>query len=200
MKCIIGIDEVGRGCLAGPVVVAAVLLECGWRPGGKLKDSKRLTALGRERWFSNVKEKGIYYAVSRISPAVIDRVNISRAANRCAARSFDKLITKLGIKGENVRVYLDGGLYIGSKRRQKLRGWDIKTVIKGDEKINAIKLASIVAKVTRDRYMIGLDKVDPRYRFDAHKGYGTRKHRALIRKHGPSAKHRLTFLSKTINI
>ena len=201
MRYIIGIDEVGRGCLAGPVVVAAVLLENGWRPpGGRLRDSKKLTALSRERWFQCVKECGLPYSVSRVSPAVIDKVNISKAANRAAERSFNRLIDRLGIKAKRVKVYLDGGLYIGSKEHQKLQEWDVETLIKGDEKINAVKLASIMAKVTRDRYMTRLDKVDPRYKFSLHKGYGTRKHRALIRKYGPSINHRLTFLSKTINI
>ena len=200
MRYIIGIDEVGRGCLAGPVVVAAVLLQSGWKPGEKLKDSKKLTALRREKWFRNVKDGGIPYAISRVSPAVIDRINISKAANRGAARSLDKLITRFGVLNRGVKVYLDGGLYIGGKKAQELQGWDAKTVIKGDEKINAVKLASIMAKVTRDRYMVKLDKVDPRYGFAAHKGYGTRRHRALIRKYGPSASHRLTFLSKTINM
>ncbi len=200
MRYVIGIDEVGRGCLAGPVVVAAVLLERGWRPNGRLKDSKKLTAIGRERWFNGVKEMGLSYAISRVSPAVIDRVNISKAANRAAARSFNRLVGRLGIDGKNVKVYLDGGLYIGSKRDQELQEWDVETLVKGDEKINAVKLASIVAKVTRDRYMSRLEKTDPRYEFDAHKGYGTRKHRALVRKYGPSINHRLTFLSKTINI
>jgi ribonuclease HII len=200
MKYVIGIDEVGRGCLAGPVVVAAVLLERDWKPGKRLKDSKKLTALNRERWFRSIKESGLSYAVSRVSPAVVDRINISRAANRGAERSFNRLLAKLRLKEKDVRVYLDGSLYIGSKKRQSLKSWDIRTVIKGDEKFNAVKLASIVAKVTRDRYMTKLDRVDPRYGFAVHKGYGTRRHRAMIRKHGPSDSHRLTFLSKTINI
>jgi ribonuclease HII len=201
MRYIIGIDEVGRGSLAGPVVVAAVLLEPGWKPGGRLKDSKKLTTLRREEWLRRIKKSGISYAVSRVSPAVIDRINISRAANRCAGRSFNRLVAKLGIKDKkDVRVYLDGGLYIGSKKDQVSGGWDARTVVKGDEKINAVKLASIIAKVTRDRYMTRLDGVDPRYGFGAHKGYGTRAHRSLVRKYGPGASHRLTFLSKTINI
>lgn len=200
MRYIIGIDEVGRGCLAGPVVVSAVLVRSDWKPNGKLRDSKKLSAFGREKWFENIKQSDIAFAISRVSPGVIDRTNISKAANKAASRSFDKLIEKTNPKKSALKIYLDGGLYIWSKERQELMGKNAKTVVKGDEKINAVKLASIVAKVTRDKYMKRLDKVDPRYEFAVHKGYGTKKHRELIRRHGPSDNHRLTFLSKTINM
>ncbi|MEK9194630.1 MAG: ribonuclease HII, partial [Patescibacteria group bacterium] len=92
----------------------------------------------------------------------------------------------------NSKVYLDGGLYLNNF--PKPRTLKPKTLVKGDEKINAIKLASIAAKVTRDRYMVKLHKKYPRYRFNEHKGYGTKKHMRAIRKYGPSEVHRLTFV------
>lgn len=181
-------------------MTAAVLLERGWRPNKPLKDSKKLTALNREKWFRVVKKTGLPYATSRISPSVVDRLNVTNAANRSAARSFNRLVAKLELSKKDVNVYLDGGLYLGGRRSQKLGGWMARTLIKGDEKINAVKLASIIAKVSRDRYMVRLDRMDSRYGFRLHKGYGTRRHRTLIRKYGPSENHRLTFLSKTISI
>lgn len=190
----IGIDEVGRGSLAGPVVVAAVLLGRNWRPRKKLKDSKKLTVSAREDWFRNVKNADIPYALSRVSPAVIDRINISRAANRAAARSFCKLAEKCKLYKGSAVIYLDGGLYIDSKKYQESLSFYVKTMPKADERINAVKLASIIAKVTRDHYMAKLDLVDARYKFGLHKGYGTKVHRALIHKYGPSSSHRLTFL------
>ncbi|MCL4405342.1 MAG: ribonuclease HII [Patescibacteria group bacterium] len=196
----VGIDEVGRGSLAGPVVVAAVLLESGWRPQLKLRDSKKLSVSSREEWFSILKRAAIPYAISRVSAAVIDKINISSSANRAAARSFNRLLAECSFNRNNAIVYLDGGLYIGSKRRQEALDFPVRTMPKADERINAVKLASIVAKVTRDRYMTKLDAADPRYKFGLHKGYGTKEHRTLIRKHGPSSNHRLTFLSKTVNI
>ena len=196
---IVGIDEVGRGCLAGPVVVCAAMVPRGWRPPrravrgrGKLRDSKRLTKVAREEWFGYFEtHPHISYAVSRVSPAVIDRVNVARAANVAALRAFKKLATS-----DNrpvTRIFLDGGLYLGNGRGRL----PAETVIRGDETMTAIKVASIIAKVTRDRHMARLAKKYPQYGFEIHKGYGTRVHYAAIRSFGVSTAHRATFLNRS---
>lgn len=201
MRYVIGIDEVGRGCLAGPVYVCAVRMPRGWHPPrgrasrrrSKLKDSKKLTRLAREEWFAYFRqEPRISYALARVSPAVIDRINISRAANLAALRAFKKLAIGDKPLAVSRRVFLDGGLYLGNGTARLAA----KTIIKGDEKITAIKIASIIAKVTRDRHMTRLAKQYPAYGFEIHKGYGTRAHREAIRKRGATDIHRGTFLSR----
>lgn len=192
-KVLIGIDEVGRGALAGPVVTAAVLLPR--RRFKNLKDSKKLSPAQRQRWFERLKGEnhGIFYALARVYPPKIDKINISQAANLAATRALLRLTRNYQLKIENFRVLLDGGLYLNGQERGR-------TVIKGDEKYNAIKLASIAAKVTRDRYMKKLHRDYPAYGFDRHKGYGTKKHLRALRKHGHSPVHRLTFIRKYIKI
>ncbi len=198
---IIGIDEVGRGSLAGPVVVAAVALPVGAR-FKNLKDSKKLSAHKREEWFAYVKSENISYTVARVYPKGIDTINISGAANLAAAKSFSRLLGSLGPKKQkNLKIFLDGGLYLTKSIRQlanksQSANWRTKTIIKGDEKINAIKLASIVAKVTRDRYMTKLHEFYPKYEFRLHKGYGTKAHIKAIRRHGYSDVHRKSFKIK----
>ncbi|KKU90811.1 MAG: Ribonuclease HII [Candidatus Jorgensenbacteria bacterium GW2011_GWA1_48_11] len=119
-------------------------------------------------------------------------MNISCAANLAAKRAYQKLLRLPEVSGNQVQIYLDGGLFLGNKLDSLNLG--AKTVIRGDEKIKAIKLASIVAKVSRDRYMVRLHKKDGAYGFDEHKGYGTKRHIQAIKKHRPSANHRLTFV------
>ncbi len=185
-KYVIGIDEVGRGPLAGPVLVAAVAVPVGLRPRcGKfpLRDSKRLSAIQRGHWFEFIKNHPkIDFAVARLQPRSVDRLNIAKAANRAATRALKRL-NKAGAP-----VYLDGGLFL-----EKLPAVKAKTVVRGDGKINAVKLASIVAKVTRDKYMVKLHKKLPEYGFDEHKGYGTKKHKRAIGRHGLSDFHRKSF-------
>ena len=130
--------------------------------------------------------------MGRVSPAVIDRINISCAANLAALRAFKKLAA--GQKRPATRIFLDGGLFLGNGRARLTA----KTVIKGDEKIKAIALASIVAKVSRDARMTRLHKKYPQYSLDIHKGYGTKVHSAAIRRHGPSEVHRHSFLKNII--
>ena len=213
---IIGIDEVGRGSIAGPVTVAALALPQESRiknqeSRAKLRDSKKLSSKQREQWFAYTKNHPkIFYAVAHVQPSVVDRINITQAANRAATKALGKLLknNELRIKN-NARIYLDGGLYLVPELVEGLhyrnpstplrfaQGVNAKTVIRGDEKIKAVMLASIVAKVTRDRLMRRLHKKHPKYGFDAHKGYGTRAHMAAVKRLGPSPKHRLTFLIKT---
>ena len=202
-KYIIGIDEVGRGSLAGPVTVTALVLPRKFK-NKKLKtplrDSKKLSARQREIWFDFVKKQKIPYVVASISPKVIDKINISNAANLAASRALLKLIKINKLENKSFTVRLDGGLYIknlklkNSRLRQGFGGQvKTKTIIKGDEKIPAISLASIVAKVSRDRYMKKLHKKYPRYDFIHNVGYGTKKHIKAIKKYGFSPIHRRSF-------
>ncbi len=193
---IIGIDEVGRGALAGPVAVAVVLAITNLKlqtpnPKLKLKDSKRLTAKQREIWFKYIKnELALPHAVIMVQSKIIDKVNISQAANLAATRAFKKLIKNLKPKNRNYQVLLDGGLYI---KKPKTKNYKLKTIIKGDEKIPAIMLASIMAKVSRDKRMRRLHKRYPQYDFINNVGYGTKKHIKAIKKFGPSPIHRKSF-------
>ena len=204
MKYIIGIDEVGRGSFAGPVVVAALCLPPRTRfPKylGALKDSKQLTATAREAWFGYFHHHpNIQYAIAKVHPATIDRINISRAANLAALRAYARLekLGKLKKKAEarsikkKDQIFLDGSLYIKNKIISAAYG--AKTIIKADKKIPAVAAASIIAKVIRDRLMARMAKRHPGYGFEVHKGYGTVLHQRRLKKLGPSPIHRLTFL------
>lgn len=197
MKGVIGIDEVGRGCLAGPVVVAAAFINKSIRNPriGRLKDSKKLTKIQREAWFDYlIKNKHIDVAVAWVYPRQIEKRNISKAANLAAKRAHARLVRSLAAIPEaaTTRVFLDGGLFLGNKKDQPAHA---KTVIKGDEKIRAVAIASIIAKVSRDRSMVRLAKKYPSYGFEFHKGYATRLHREAIAKFGILPMHRLTFMS-----
>jgi ribonuclease HII len=203
----IGIDEVGRGSLAGPVTVAAACVPVGARVRnrelGPLRDSKRLTPLRREAWYAHLLSRtDISFAVVHIQAKVIDRINISRAANRAALRALQRLMAQTGLAAGRCRIYLDGGLYLGDRGGAPPKGGAVraKTVVKGDEKIVAVALASVVAKVRRDRLMVRLVRRYHGYGFEAHKGYGTRAHYRALRTLGPSPLHRLTFLSKSYKI
>ena len=183
----IGIDEVGRGALAGPVVLSAVLLRGPvrwWRPElGRIRDCKKLTPLRREAWFRYLAtHPRLTWRLTRVSPAVIDRINIARAANRGARRLVHYLAPLRG----KYRVLLDGGLILPQTLPHR-------TIVKGDERVPLIAAASIIAKVSRDRLMTRLGRKFPDYGFPIHKGYGTLFHRRMIRRHGPSAVHRKTF-------
>jgi len=199
----VGIDEVGRGSLAGPVVVTALVLPKNLRLNPpirqrkpKIRDSKHLTAIQRRILFGFLKKHPrISYVTKRALPRTVDKINVSKAANLVATRAFVKLAASQWSKVTRARVFLDGGLYL-IKKALLANGHTLnpKTIIKGDEKINAIKLASVVAKVTRDNYMTKLHKKYPKYSFDRHKGYGTKKHMRAIKKYGPCEVHRLTFI------
>ena len=201
MRYVIGLDEVGRGALAGPVVVAAAAIPINLvvRSGGgrvTLRDSKKLSARQRELWFNYFRRSPkLYSAVAKVHPRTIEKINISRAGNRAALRAIRKLIPLLPCPVSRVAVFLDGGLYLGNKR-QGARGveYRAKTIIRGDEKITAVKIASIIAKVTRDRLMVRLSERYPEYGFEIHKGYGTLRHRRVIKKYGRTVVHRSTFL------
>lgn len=181
---IIGIDEAGRGPLAGPVVVAGIAHRYGKRPQilDRIKDSKKLTPKQREAWFSRLtSHPELRWAAVRVSPAVIDKINITRATNLGARKVFQKLS-----HGYSSAAVLDGGLKLSKKN-------SFDTIIRGDEKLPVVAAASVIAKVTRDRIMLRLHKKFPQYRFDIHKGYGTKMHRGLVRLHGRSEIHRTSF-------
>jgi len=218
-KYIIGIDEVGRGALAGSVTVAAVALLWNFQTkirvnsrsnprqfaSIKLRDSKKLSPKQREIWFKWIKENSkISYAVANVQPKIIDKINISNAANLAATRAFNRLVKNknIGASINGSRVFLDGGLYLNKNIRvnpllKKIYPrLSVSTIIKGDEKIPAISLASIAAKVSRDKLMKKLHKKYPRYDFVNNVGYGTRKHIEAIKKYGRLPIHRKSFKIK----
>ncbi len=179
--------------MAGPVTVCALALPYNLKLPTKslklkLRDSKKLSPKQREAWFEWVKEQKIYYALSSISPSIIDKINISQAANLASTRAVLKLIKKIK-SADKYEIKMDGGLKLLANSL-KLKA---KSYIKGDELIPAISLASIIAKVHRDSLMIKLHKKLPQYSFDRHKGYGTKLHIKMIKKHGLSDIHRKTF-------
>ncbi len=188
LRYVVGIDEVGRGPLAGPVTVGAVALPIhlvGRFQG--VKDSKKLTAEAREEWRTKVHEAGkdgMRWAVASSSSHVIDTKGLTHAIKK----ALREAIAKLGISPEHCIVLLDGGLRAPRKYDEQ------RTIIKGDEKEPAIALASIVAKVHRDHVMRRWGDVYPDYGFHIHKGYGTEAHYRAIKKNGLTPIHRRSFL------
>lgn len=195
-KYIAGIDEAGRGALAGPLVVGAVfILRQDPRPRRILrgiKDSKKLTSKQRELWYERlIAHPSFHWIAVKISHKTIDRINIGRSASLGALKAVTQCIKKYPhMSSLNSKILLDGGLYLPDT-------FDHTTIIKGDEKEPLIAAASIIAKVTRDRLMLRLHKKYPHYRFDLHQGYGTALHRMRIRRYGYSPHHRHSFKIKT---
>lgn len=193
----IGVDEAGRGALAGPVCVGAVLYpsDFDWkaifslitkRGLPKLRDSKQLSAQQRDTLFAAIESHGrLRHASAFVEAEVIDSIGIANATREAAAIA----VQRLGIAPSRVEVLLDAGLSVSSE-------WKQESFIRGDENIPAISFASIVAKVTRDRHMEVLSETHTRYGFAQHKGYGTAAHALAIRQHGmlPFI-HRKTFLT-----
>lgn len=188
---LIGIDEVGRGPIAGPVAVGAcVLLAPRIALSFKnFKDSKKLSEQQREEWFKRIyaaEKKGLLKTkVTFVSEKVIDSKGLSYAIRSALSTS----LTKLKVSPQKSRVLLDGGLKAPAQYLHQT------TIIKGDEKELAIALASIVAKVLRDRKMTQLAKKYPGYGFEVHKGYGTKNHYTALRDKGVSMIHRRSFLA-----
>lgn len=190
-KYIIGLDEVGRGCFAGPITVGAVLKNGRVNLRG-IKDSKKLSAKQREEWIP--KFKNLKIAISSVGAPIIDKIGISRAATLAVGRCLRKLNSKHEFRNSNFgfRILLDGSLYAPKTYLNQT------TIIKGDEKIPIIAAASIVAKVHRDKKMIRLHKRFPEYGLDEHKGYGTRRHQLAIKKYGLSPLHRRSFCANIL--
>ena len=175
-----GCDEAGRGPLCGPVVAAAVILPRCLEIEG-LNDSKKLSEKKREALFDIIKEKAVAYAIAEVSPKEIDEINILNASMLAMRRAVDALSTKADF------ALIDGNCS---------RGFEIptETVVKGDAKSYSIAAASILAKVTRDRGCIELDKEYPQYGIAKHKGYPTKDHMDAVRKYGPAPIYRMSFL------
>lgn len=194
-RIIVGIDEVGRGPLAGPVTVGVVAFFVKHSKGVNnilrgIKDSKKLSSQQREDWLKKIKlESRLYVAVASVSHKTIDRLGIVRATTRAVDVSIRRLNVQLlpHIQASNFRILLDGSLYA------PLLYTNQETITKGDEKVPIIAAASIVAKVHRDNTMRRFHTKLPLYRFDLHKGYGTKLHCKLIHKYGLSSIHRKTF-------
>ena len=179
-KYVCGCDEAGRGPLCGPVVAAAVILPTDNEIPG-LNDSKKLTEKRREALFDIIKEKAIAYAIAEATPDEIDEINILNASMLAMKRAVDALSVKADF------ALIDGNCS---------RGFDIptETVVKGDSKSASIAAASILAKVTRDRGCIELDREYPQYGIAKHKGYPTKMHMDAVKEFGPSPIHRKSFL------
>lgn len=193
-KYIIGIDEVGRGPLAGPVAVGACLISVskikslqdkGFFKG--IRDSKKLSEKKREEWLGKIEElkmKGdLGYSVFFVSNKMIDKKGISQ----CIKSAIENSLKKLKAEPLKTMVLLDGGLRAPNKFIYQ------KTIIKGDEKEPIISLASIAAKVARDRKMVAYSKKFPQYGFEIHKGYGTKKHYKKIKENSFCEIHRKSF-------
>jgi ribonuclease HII len=184
---IIGVDEAGRGPLAGPVVAAAVNLPA-YRFKNHIDDSKKLTPLQREKAFLEIREKAVF-GLGIISEKIIDRLNILVATRIAMQKAIAQLLGKLGPEEQRrIHVLIDGNMGLKTNL-------PITYIIKGDSKSKSIACASILAKVTRDRLMSLYDRIFPQYGFLRHKGYPTLSHRRAIKRFGPSLIHRNTFCS-----
>ena len=176
---IAGVDEVGRGCLAGPVVVAAVILDPN-RPIKGLRDSKKLSAKKRDELAQEIKEKALAWSVAAMGPEVIDKINILQAT----LEAMKAAVEKLPVEPDFVQV--DGNKLPKWK-------WLSEAIVKGDDKVEWISAASIIAKTTRDAYMCKIAKLYPQYGFEHHVGYGTAEHIKALKAYGPTPIHRKTF-------
>ena len=194
IKYLVGIDEAGRGPLAGPVAVGAVAMSSlpvgrqGSVLDSRVRDSKQLSAKQRDEWYqwlkNQQKQKKLKFAVALVSEKVIDKIGI----NKPIMLGINRCIIKLKIQSSKAKILLDGGLKAPEEFKNQ------KTIIKGDEKESVIALASIAAKVTRDRKMLTLHKHYPAYDFARHKGYGTAAHYLALKTHGPCPHHPRTFI------
>jgi ribonuclease HII len=176
---IAGVDEAGRGPLAGPVVAAAVILD-ERNPIKGLADSKVLTARRREQLFDEIRAKALCCSVSEASVDEIDALNILQATMLAMRRAVE------GLRLKPALVLVDGNRLPPLSMRAE-------AIVKGDSKVPAISAASILAKVTRDRWCAALDKQYPQYGFAGHKGYGTAEHLQALQAHGACPQHRKTF-------
>lgn len=184
-SCICGVDEAGRGPLAGPVCAAAVILPEGAVIAG-LDDSKKLTEKKRERLYDIIKETAVAYSVAYGTLEEIETVNILEATYLAMNRA---------IEGLNIKP--DFALIDGNRVPRGIK-IPCETIVKGDSKSMSVAAASVLAKVTRDRLMLEYNKKYPEYNFKKHKGYGTKEHTELIKQYGPCEIHRLSFLKNIL--
>ena len=184
-SCICGVDEAGRGPLAGPVCAAAVILPEGAAIEG-LDDSKKLTEKKREKLYDIIKETAVAYSVAYGTLEEIETVNILEATYLAMNRAI-----------EGLSVKPDFALIDGNRVPRGIK-IPCETIVKGDSKSMSVAAASVLAKVTRDRLMLEYDKKYPEYNFKKHKGYGTKEHTELIKQYGPCEIHRLSFLKNIL--
>lgn len=181
-ELICGVDEAGRGPLAGPVCAAAVILPWDLKIPG-LNDSKKLTDVRRRELFPIIQEMALAYGIAFASPWEIDEINILQATFLAMERALSQLSVKPDL------ALIDGN-------RSRNFGLPVETLVKGDARSANIAAASILAKVTRDDYMIEQSRLYPAYGFEVHKGYGTKRHYAALTEYGPCPIHRASFLKK----
>ena len=181
-RAICGVDEAGRGPLAGPVCAAAVILPMDIEIPG-LNDSKKLSDKKRRELFPIICDKAVAYGIAFADHSVIDEINILQATYL----AMERAISKLSVKADFALI--DGN-------RAKDFGLPLETVVGGDGRSASIAAASVLAKVTRDDYMLEMAKTYPQYGFEIHKGYGTKAHYEALTEHGPCPIHRLSFLKK----
>lgn len=179
-----GVDEAGRGPLCGPVCAAAVILPLDCEIEG-INDSKKLSEKKRGMLFDIIKEKALAYSVVMVDAKTIDEINILQATFKAMREAVEGLEVKADI------ALIDGNQKPGLSIEER-------TLVKGDAKSISIAAASILAKVTRDRYCIEMDEKYPQYQFAKHKGYGTKLHYEMIAEHGICPEHRRTFLKKIL--
>ena len=177
---IAGMDEVGRGPLAGPVCVACVIMPLDDIIEG-IDDSKKVSEKKRNELFNQIKEKAIAYSIEMVDEQTIDSINILEATKLCMKNAVEKLTLKPDVVLVDAISKLDTNI-------------PIRGIIKGDSLSYSIGCASILAKVTRDNLMVELSKEYPEYGFEKHKGYGTKMHIEALKKYGPCVYHRLSFL------
>ena len=182
-RLIAGVDEAGRGPLAGPVVAAAVVLPADAILQG-LDDSKKLSPTRREELFPKIQTQAVVYGVAVVNPEVIDKINILQAALLAMQQAVEQLQPVPDL------LLIDGN----QKTASSIEQW---AIVKGDSKSLSIAAASVLAKVTRDHIMQDYHQLYPQYEFARHKGYGTKLHRDLIAEHGPCPIHRSTFKGVT---
>lgn len=183
---VVGIDEAGRGALAGPVVVAGVIFPLNFKPNFQVFDSKEISPKKREEIYQHIISNSVYCSIKMKFPDYIDKTNILRATIDAMNEILLELIELQPF------ALIDGNRYDGK--------FPAKTIIDGDAKCFSIAAASIVAKVHRDLWMCDIaHKLYPQYGFDRHKGYGTKQHIENILKYNPSPLHRISFLKKIFN-
>lgn len=185
-RFICGVDEAGRGPLAGPVFAAAVVMDRKRIIEG-VRDSKKLTPKKREKLFDEIIKESIAYSVAMVDSKIIDEININNA-------------TFLAMKNaiENLKIEPDIVLVDGYEIPNM--GFNQMAIIKGDRKSYSIACASILAKVSRDRYIVEISSKYPVYKFEKHKGYGTKEHIEILQKYGPCEIHRISFLKNILSL
>ncbi len=182
-----GIDEAGRGCLAGPVVAASVIFRFNQIPIPGINDSKKLNSHQRQELFQIISDTALEFSYSFIDNKVIDRINILKATMLAMENSV------FGLKNKPHYLLIDGNIFLNES-------FDFRTIIKGDSISPSIAASSIIAKVKRDKWMINVaDKEFPQYDFKNNKGYGTPKHIQAIQKYGICKYHRVSFLKKFLS-